>query len=1362
MAKSKNVLLTSVIIVMTIIAIVMGGCGQKPENVPAEGSDISVETEESSAELPEETPTPAAPEKESEDTPVSTEEEVVLTSESYMAELTQGDCLEFKFSDYNPDYKLGNRVTLSITMESVGMFNGCVGASVGSSYEWQQEEYDFEAGCHTVTWTVTPSVDSAQLNLWYAESAPVGVISIEVNVEEVEPAVIGKLATFTEQDSLEFTLSEYNSLYKVGNLVKISVVLESDGDFNGSIGASVGKDYTWNQKEFKYDEGGRYTLSWTVKPSSDYANIGIWWVGGTSVGIHSITVTILEEEIGIHGDYITMFTDDGNFEFVPSLINPSFKFGDKIRITATLESDGEFTGSMGTSVGGNYEWTQTEYESDTGISTWVLDVSPAIDMVQLGIWYIGGTAVGVVDIDIEILDWGYQHVDVKGLIYTSTEKNDVYTFMPSDYCDFEDGDIITIRVELDSNEVYNGCISVNDINGTSRSTNYSSNGGTVICELVVEASTKEEAKIEFWWMNTKVALNSITVTKGGTIIDTNDDDTFYPNEMRKFRTAANYCDYKQGDTVTVSVTLSGDGYFKGSVGMSGTSWVQSDFESADGSPVTCTIKVPSAVSETNDIQIGVWWSEGSFVHIDNITVTKEDKAPDEDDNKPGEDDRIDTSDWQLAFNGFGTDWSGWNSVNGSTGTLEFSAKIKDIMDVNHFTDISEFGGFIFQIWHVDSRYNGRSYTYRLDINGATFKEGTGIIDCSQYNSTDVVQLSMSDYSFSPEDEISCVISVSDAAEPEEPEDAIYTFTYEKWAVDGADAFTFSPRKYGDFETGDTIIITVDFESISGQYNGTLGVSDANNDWQAAGEQKDTSSQWILEVPNASRNNDAQVQMWWMDTGASAKITNITVTKKEEEVKKPIYTFNQAENYPFTPSDYGTFETGDTIVITVTFDASSNQFNGTIGTNDATGNWVSASQQSGTQWTFEVPNANKDSGGEIQMWWMDTGVTAAITDITVAKKEEEVKKPIYTFSQAENYPFTPSDYGTFETGDTIVITVTFDASSSQFNGTIGTNDATGNWVSATQQSGTQWSFEVPNANKDSSGEIQMWWMDTGVTAAITDITVTKKVPIHVFNQAENFAFTPSDYGTFETGDTIIITVDFNASSDQFNGTIGTNDATGNWVSATQQSGTQWTFEVPNANKDSGGEIQMWWMDTGVTATITDITVTKVKAPIYTFNQAENYPFTPGNYGTFETGDTIVITVTFDASSSQFNGTIGTNDATGNWVSATQQSGTQWTFEVPNANKDSGGEIQMWWMDTGVTATITDITVTKKETTRTAKLSVMSQINNEGGKHPAPMPDSSEPDEGADNIPTVSGGNAVISETGNTDTVSGNDAAIAENG
>ena len=217
-------------------------------------------------------------------------------------------------------------------------------------------------------------------------------------------------------------------------MVKITAVLESDGDFNGAIGASVGKDYEWVQKEFSYDTAGTYTLEYTVKPSSDYSNISIWWVGGTSVGLHSLEVEVMEEEIGIHGDYIAMFTDEANYEFVPSLINPAFKFGDTVRITVTLESDGEFTGCMGTCVGGNYEWTQTEYEAETGISTWTLDIAPVIDSVQLGIWYIGGTAVGIVDIDVEILKWGYQHKEVKGLLYTSASKGDTYHFMPSDYC----------------------------------------------------------------------------------------------------------------------------------------------------------------------------------------------------------------------------------------------------------------------------------------------------------------------------------------------------------------------------------------------------------------------------------------------------------------------------------------------------------------------------------------------------------------------------------------------------------------------------------------------------------------------------------------------------------------------------------------------------------------------------------------------------------------------------------------------------------------------------------------------------------------------------------------------------------------
>ncbi|MCI9074054.1 MAG: hypothetical protein HFH80_14920, partial [Lachnospiraceae bacterium] len=838
MLKQKTLLLTSIIAIVMLITVIFGGCGQKPEEVPVDSS-ITSGTQESVVNEPAAT---AEPEKVSEQTQETSEPEaaeIALTAETYLSELSQGDCLEFNFSDYNPEYKVGNRITLTIEMESASMFNGCVGASVGSNYEWQQEEFEFQAGQGTVTWTVTPSVDNAQLNLWFADGAPVGIISIDVAVEEVEPAVIGKLATYTDQDTFEFTFSEYNPQYQVGDLVKISVVLESDGDFNGCIGASVGKDYTWNQKEFKYDEAGKYTLTWTVKPSSDYSNIGIWWVGGTSVGIHSVTVTILEEEIGIHGDYITMFTDKGNFEFAPSVINPSFKFGDKIRITVTLESDGEFTGSLGTAVGDDYQWTQTEYESDTGISTWVLDISPVIDSVQLGVWYIGGTAVGVLDIDVQIQKWGYQHEEVRGLLYTSTSKNDSYPFMPSDYCDFEDGDIITIRVELYSNDVYNGCVGVNDVNGTYRSANYNSNGGAVVCELVVEASTREEARIEFWWMNGKVALNSITVTKGGTIVDTNDDDTFHSGEVTKYRTASDYCQYKPGDTVTVTVELSGDGYFKGSVGMSGLEWTQSDFESSTGSRVTCTLVVPGAVSKLHDIKISIWWSEGTYVNIDNITVTAENSG--EDDEQPDEDKQIDTSGWQLAFNGFARDWSGWNSVSGDTGKLEFSATVQDIMDINQITDISDFGGFLFQIWHVNSKYNGRTYSYKLNINGVTCREGNGTIQCSEYNSTDVVQISADDYTFSPNDTITGVITVTDREEPEEPEDAIYTFSYKEWqaiqdknAADGTNnayTYSFSPSQYGQFEDGDTVNVSVTFETDGSYFNGALGANDASGSWQ---------------------------------------------------------------------------------------------------------------------------------------------------------------------------------------------------------------------------------------------------------------------------------------------------------------------------------------------------------------------------------------------------------------------------------------------------------------------------------------------------------------------------------------------------
>ena len=1141
MLKQKTLLLTSIIAMVMLITVIFGGCGQKPEDVPVDSS-ITSEVQESEVDEPAATAEPEKIPEQTQETSQPEAAEVALTTETYLSQLSQGDSFEFNFSDYNSEYKVGNRITLTIEMESTAMFNGCVGVSVGSNYEWQQEEFEFQAGQGTVTWTVTPSVDNAQLNLWFADGAPVGIISIDVTVEEVEPAVIGKLATYTEQDTFEFTFSEYNPQYQVGDLVKISVVLESDGDFNGCIGASVGKDHTWNQKEYQYNEGGRYTLTWTVKPSSDYSNIGIWWVGGTSVGIHSITVTILEEEIGIHGDYITMFTDKGNFEFAPSVINPSFKFGDKIRITVTLESDGEFTGSLGTAVGGNYEWTQTEYESDTGISTWVLDISPVIDSVQLGVWYIGGTAVGVLDIDIEIQKWGYQHEEVRGLLYTSTSKNDSYPFMPSDYCEFEDGDVITIRVELYSNDIYNGCVGVNDVNGTYRSANYNSNGGAVVCELVVAASTKEEAKIEFWWMNGKVALNSITVTKGGTIVDTNDDDTFHSGEVTKYRTASDYCKYSPGDTVTVTVELSGDGYFKGSVGMPGLEWTQSDFESSTGSKVSCTLVVPGAVSKLHDIKISIWWSEGTYVKIDNISVTAEKSGGDDD--QPDEDEQMDTSSWQLAFNGFSRDWSGWNSVNGDAGKLEFSATIQDIMDINQITDISDFGGFLFQIWHVNSKYNGRTYSYKLDINGSTHREGSGTIQCSEYNSTDVVQISADDYAFSPSDTISGVITVTDKEEPGEPDDPATVITifeggkadesYESddvsWLLDAEDNAVI------------TLVYTCDDPSHAGW--GVLGWGaevdgnwiDAPSGYEADGSNatkevtvKTTAAKLraALGIQAGSTVTHIKLGAW---SGGRIISLGISASGGTQEPDDAIYTFtykewqaiqdknaaegtNNSYTYSFSPIQYGQFADGDTVNVSVTFETDGSYFNGALGANDASGSWQDSRQIESTSnpWTWTLPNAGTNENINIQLWYMNQDVTYVKVKEIKVEKDGGTQPPdtdIFTFTydqwkaiQDENtangtnnsygFSFSPSQYGQFADGDTVNISVTFETDGSYFNGALGANDASGSWQDSGQIESTSnpWTWTLPNAGTNENINIQLWYMNQDVTyVKVTDIKV----------------------------------------------------------------------------------------------------------------------------------------------------------------------------------------------------------------------------------------------------------------------------------
>lgn len=73
---------------------------------------------------------------------------------------------------------------------------------------------------------------------------------------------------------------------------------------------------------------------------------------------------------------------------------------------------------------------------------------------------------------------------------------------------------------------------------------------------------------------------------------------------------------------------------------------------------------------------------------------------------------VDTSGLTPALCGFDKSWSGWSSVAGTGGVLTISATVGDIMDANGITDLSNFGGFILQVWGASV---GTEVSYTLDI-----------------------------------------------------------------------------------------------------------------------------------------------------------------------------------------------------------------------------------------------------------------------------------------------------------------------------------------------------------------------------------------------------------------------------------------------------------------------------------------------------------------------------------------------------------------------------------------------------------------------------------------------------------------------
>lgn len=122
-----------------------------------------------------------------------------------------------------------------------------------------------------------------------AEDAP-KVEGAEEIVLEAPKALEGDyLYIFEKAGDLKIYPNDYCLGCNPGTTMYITVELESNGPFSGGMGICV-NNWAWQQNPFESDEDNTCTIDLFITPLQDCFQFQIWWMGGTQVGIKSITV----------------------------------------------------------------------------------------------------------------------------------------------------------------------------------------------------------------------------------------------------------------------------------------------------------------------------------------------------------------------------------------------------------------------------------------------------------------------------------------------------------------------------------------------------------------------------------------------------------------------------------------------------------------------------------------------------------------------------------------------------------------------------------------------------------------------------------------------------------------------------------------------------------------------------------------------------------------------------------------------------------------------------------------------------------------------------------------------------------------
>ncbi|MBQ7954870.1 MAG: hypothetical protein IJ282_03915 [Lachnospiraceae bacterium] len=190
-----------------------------------------------------------------------------------------------------------------------------------------------------------------------------------------------------------------------GVTIYVTMEFESNGPFMGAYGTCVnvpGDPWAWQMEVFNSGSDNDLTCTWFLTPRLDYMDIGIWWMGGTQLGIKSIKV---EKAIDYSGPAVVDEDDDDDTPTrAPYAGNANASYSGYIDLTTTGDWTNNvvsyndlignvdpttitsivFNGEASVQVGYNSTSGWTQFDGITTHTATAIDFAPENYYLQIG------------------------------------------------------------------------------------------------------------------------------------------------------------------------------------------------------------------------------------------------------------------------------------------------------------------------------------------------------------------------------------------------------------------------------------------------------------------------------------------------------------------------------------------------------------------------------------------------------------------------------------------------------------------------------------------------------------------------------------------------------------------------------------------------------------------------------------------------------------------------------------------------------------------------------------------------------------------------------------------------------------------